>query len=197
MSEQVSFDDLFLQLQDSLNRQNGVVESGGDRFAEIQKSIKALPKLATSLDIHNKMPTESSRDTSHAISVADEKKQTRKTSTDAGDKWFNMPKGEIDSASKRDLTLIQQRAALDPKRHYKKEKWQIPEHFQMGTIVGGQTDWHSRLTRKQRGISLTDEILHDDDSKKYFRRKYTEIQDRKTSGKKAHYKKLQEKRRKY
>ena len=67
-----------------------------------------------------------------------------------------------------------------PKRHYKKDKWEIPKFFQMGTIIEGNTEFYSsRLKRKERGKTMVEELLHDDTTKKYFKRKYHEIQQTK------------------
>lgn len=61
-----------------------------------------------------------------------------------------MSRPELTSSIKRDLQIIKQRQALDPKRHYKKEKWQIPKYFQMGTIVEGNTGYYNKLTKNKR-----------------------------------------------
>jgi len=85
------------------------------------------------------------------------------------------------------------RSVLDPKRHYKKEgsKLQIPEYSQVGTIMEGPTEFFSaRLTNKDRKRTLVEEVLEGEKSTQRFKNKYKEIQEAKTSGKKAHYKKM-------
>lgn len=104
---------------------------------------------------------------------------------------------QLTPSIKRDLQIIKQRQALDPKRHYKKEKWQVPKFFQMGTIIESNTGYFNKLTKKQQGTNLVEELLHDDNTKKYFKRKYHEIQQQKTSGKKSHYKKVKSDRKKF
>jgi hypothetical protein len=118
--------------------------------------------------------------------------------TDAGKKWFNLPKGDLTESTKRDLKIIQQRAALDPKRHYKKDKWKTPEFFQIGTIVEGNTEFYSaRLKNKDRHQSILESVVNDQDTKKYFKRKYDEIQTKKMSGKRAHYNQVREARKRF
>lgn len=85
------------------------------------------------------------------------------------------------------------RDVLDPKRFYKKEggKPKIPEYSQVGTIIEGPTEYFSaRLTNKERKRTLVEEILVGENTTGRFKSKYNEIQAAKTSGKKAHYKKM-------
>jgi hypothetical protein len=86
---------------------------------------------------------------------------------------------------------------LDPKRHYKKEsgKTQVPEFSQVGTIIEGPTEFFSaRLTKKDRKRTFVEEVLAGERATQRFKSKYSDIQRAKTSGKKAHYKKLKAKR---
>ncbi|KAH9221879.1 putative rRNA-processing protein fcf2 [Leptodontidium sp. 2 PMI_412] len=96
---------------------------------------------------------------------------------------------------KRDLQLLRMRDVLDPKRHYKKDnkKQQVPEFSQVGTIIEGPTEYFSsRLLNKDRKRTLVEEVLAGEKASGRFKSKYNEIQDAKTSGKKAHYKKLRD-----
>lgn len=90
------------------------------------------------------------------------------------------------------------RSVLDPKRHYKKEgsKAQIPEFSQVGTIIEGPTEFFTgRLSNKERKRTLVEEVMQGEKSSGRFKSKYNEIQAAKTSGKKAHYKKMRAQRR--
>ncbi len=102
--------------------------------------------------------------------------------------WFDLPKPEVTEDVKRELSIIKYRQYLDPKRFYKKDKWEIPEKFQMGTIIGGPTDYYNRLTKRQRGEGFIEELLNDSDAKAWFHKTYEEIQKEKTSGGKNYYK---------
>ncbi|QPG75262.1 hypothetical protein FOA43_002612 [Brettanomyces nanus] len=83
-----------------------------------------------------------------------------------------------------------------PKRFYKKDKWEIPERFQMGAIVGGPTDYFNNMSKKQRGKGFVEELLHDEDANKWFKKTYDDIQLHKISGGKKYYKEVVAKRRK-
>ncbi len=66
----------------------------------------------------------------------------------------------------------------------------------MGTIIEGPTEYFSaRLSNKDRKRTFVEEILAGESSTGRFKSKYNEIQAAKTSGKKAHYKKLVDSRR--
>ena len=111
-----------------------------------------------------------------------------------------MPLTKVTPALKRDLQLLQMRSVLDPHRHYKKtnsKKSKIPEFSQTGTIIEGPTEFYSsRINRKDRAKNFVEEAMNTERENGRFKRKYDEIQDAKTSGKKAHYKELMAKRKK-
>ena len=72
---------------------------------------------------------------------------------------------------------------------------QFPEFSQVGTIVEGSTEFFSaRIPHKQRKKTFVDEVLAGEKESGYFRRKYSEVQASKASGKKAFYMKLKERR---
>lgn len=209
IDQEISLDALFSELSkenQQLNnlREEELVVDNEDNFKKIQKSISRLPKIESSLEKNLEIGAQAQKNTKHSDitriydPITVKQKVESSDSMDSGSKWFNMKLPEMTALVKRDLQVIQQRSALDPKRHYKKDKWSIPKYFQMGTIIEGNTEFYSaRLSRKQRGTTLVDEILHDDDTKKYFKRKYSEIQDKKTSGRKGNYKKVKEMRKRY
>lgn len=202
IDELVSLDGLFSQLA----QETGSKKLSIDEFDKIHQEIQNLPKIESNLEkqfedaelLKKTLPDTVIKvddPVTNPLTKADRQKQREE---DAGKEWFNMKKKELTPELKRDMLVIKNRAVLDRKRHYKKDKWEIPKYFHTGTIIEGNTEYFSaRLAKKNRGRSLAEEILNDDESKTYFRRKYHEIQTQKTSGGKKHYKKLKEKRRGY
>lgn len=109
-----------------------------------------------------------------------------------------MPRTELTPELKRDLQLLRMRSILNPKQFFKKDtrKDPVPEFCQVGTIVEGRAEFFSgRLTRKERKRTLVEEVLASHDTLAKFKTQYDKVQERKTSGKKAHYKKLMAQRR--
>lgn len=188
---------LFQQLAEHTHKvqQNG---DSSDKLDIIQKTINKLPKINS--DLESQLDKELKKPNILRINdpiTTVRTKSGKDKDEDAGKNWFNMKQPELTPEIKRDLLIIKQRNALDPKRHYKKQKWDIPKYFQTGTIIEGNTEFYSKMKRKQRGNNLVEEILHDDESKKYFKRKYAEIQVSKMSGKKGHYKKVKDMRKRF
>lgn len=98
---------------------------------------------------------------------------------------------------KRDLQLIKMRNVLDPHRHYKKDggKLKAPEYSQVGTVIEGPTEYFSaRMQNKDRKQTLTEQVLDNEKQNGRFRRKYGDIQTKKSSGKKNFYDALKAKR---
>lgn len=115
----------------------------------------------------------------------------------AGSDWFNLPRTELTPELRRDLQLLKMRGVIDPKRHYKKSdgKSDIPAFSQVGTIIEGPTEYYNaRLQNKERKKTFVEEVLAQESETGRFKNKYNEIQKSKTSGKKAFYKALKEKR---
>lgn len=72
---------------------------------------------------------------------------------------------------------------------------QAPEYSQVGTIIEGPTEFFTgRLENKQRKRTFVEEVLANERENKRFKTKYGDLQNKKTSGKTAYYKSLQEKR---
>lgn len=193
----LTLDELFSELSKETRPKT---KDEDDEFSRIQKQLESLPKIESDLEKHMSKAEKEAQKKLDVVKVNDPithvKKANKEEPTDSGSKWFNMKKPEMTAELKRDLLILKNRSALDPKRHYKKEKWVVPKYFQTGTIIEGNTEYYSaRLSRKNKGRTLAEEILRDDDSSKYFKRKYYEIQKEKTSGGKKHYKKIKEKRR--
>lgn len=110
-----------------------------------------------------------------------------------------MPKTNLTPQLKRDLQLIEMRSVLDPHRHYKKNnrKGKVPTFSQTGTVIEGPTEFYSsRINNKDRSKNFVEEVMNTEKRSGRFKRKYGEIQEAKTSGKKGHYQKLMAKRRK-
>ncbi|PGH27925.1 hypothetical protein AJ80_00475 [Polytolypa hystricis UAMH7299] len=127
------------------------------------------------------------------VSEAPGPSQDNNAKPTSGPEWFNLPKTDLTPQLKRDLQLLRMRSVLDPKRHYKKDngKFKPPEYSQVGTIVEGPTEFFSaRISNKDRRKTFVEEALSTETSNGRFKRKYGEIQDAKTSGRKAHYKSL-------
>lgn len=195
-------EDLFSQLKEETQQQQQILLE--DNEANSNTSLVRDSKKYNALKEHiNKYATIESKPTqknSNNISLVTDipvqEKKSKKVRAEeraatSGDNWFNMPKGNAnDPKYKKDLMIIQQRAVLDPKRHYKKDKWKVPKYFQVGTVIEDKSEYYSaRLKNKERKQTLLQEVLHDKDSTKYFKKKYSEIQDAKAKVVKYKFKK--------
>lgn len=186
--EDASIEQLLKALKDESNRKAALPKED-----TVLLDIKSLPKIETTLfNTPKSAPPDVVRVNDPITHL---QKPVIDKDADAGSRWFNMKKPEMTAELKRDLLVLKNRSALDRKRHYKKEKWEVPKFFQTGTIVEGNTEFYSaRMSKKNRGRTLAEEILNDSDSGEYFKKKYAEIQKKKTSGGKKHYKKIKLKR---
>ncbi|KAI0127896.1 putative rRNA-processing protein fcf2 [Xylariales sp. AK1849] len=186
--------------------------------AEARLSAKANGRNGTSLTIPSKMevvkniddnatvfPIEhtkkkiSTEELSVRISHPRLSKQeyAKQAKATAGPAWFDLPKTDLTPALKADLQLLKMRGTLDNKRFYKKDnsRLSVPEYSHVGTLIEGPTEYFSaRMTKKERKRTLLEEVLETEDTTRKFKSKYGEIQAAKTSGKKAHYKKMTQKR---
>ncbi|KAI9661995.1 MAG: hypothetical protein M1831_002910 [Alyxoria varia] len=128
--------------------------------------------------------------------VAKKKSQEARQAT-AGHDWYNLPRTRLTPELKRDLQLLRMRSVLDPKRPYKKDKSapQVPKFSQVGTLIEGPTEFFSaRIQNRDRKRTLAEEVMAGEHETGKFKQKYDDIQVKKTSGKKAHYKDLMKRR---
>ncbi|EHY57471.1 dTDP-fucopyranose mutase [Exophiala dermatitidis] len=172
------------KLQHGLAQQTYIKDNHGVAEAKPQATIpKDQRKLADGL---------------RSVEVAEKAKKIN-DQTSAGPDWFDLPKTNLTPQLKRDLQLIEMRSVLDPHRHYKKNnrKGKVPTFSQTGTVIEGPTEFYSsRINKKDRHKNFVEEAMATEKETGRFKRKYSEIQEAKTSGKKAHYKKLMAKRKK-
>lgn len=199
----LTLDQLFRELAQTTDG-SSTTSTGLSEFDEIKKSLENLPKIESHLEKKLENDIAAGRKSvvikiNDPITKAPSKKDKKDLKDlDSGSEWFNMKKPEMTPELKRDFMVLKNRAALDPKRHYKKEKWVTPKFFQTGTIIEGNTEFYSaRLAKKNRGRTLAQEILNDTEKTEYFKKKFYEIRDKKVSGGKKHYKSIQKKRRGY
>ncbi|KAM0793870.1 Fcf2 pre-rRNA processing-domain-containing protein [Usnea florida] len=123
------------------------------------------------------------------------KEDTRKEKPTAGPSWFDMPRTKLDHGLKSDLKLLKLRNVLDPHRHYRSDatKVLVPEFSQTGQIIEGPAEYFSsRLPNKHRKRTFIEEVLANEKLTGRFKKKYSEIQASKASGRKAYYKKMKE-----
>ncbi|KAL8991939.1 MAG: hypothetical protein Q9169_007513 [Polycauliona sp. 2 TL-2023] len=128
---------------------------------------------------------------------ATDKVEPKGPGSTAGSDWFHLPQTYLTPELRRDLQLLGMRSAWDPKRHYKKDsrKAVIPEYSQTGTIIEGPTEhFSSRIAKRDRKKTFVDEITADEGSRGRFKKKSIEIQASKTSGRRAFYNLLKQKR---
>lgn len=88
--------------------------------------------------------------------------------------WAEMKPFDLNDEAKKDLLVIQNRHVLDPKRHYKRMD-KISKTFQIGRIISSGQDSLGKLTRKEKGNSIVEELLQDQKTKTYLRKKELEI----------------------
>lgn len=92
--------------------------------------------------------------------------------------YFTLKPTQITPEVEKEIHIIRNRHVLDPKRFYKKQKLDL-KHFQMGEIIGGDDDFgKDKMTRKQKQLSIVDELLNDQKSREYMKRKVNEVQER-------------------
>ncbi|PNH03485.1 Deoxynucleotidyltransferase terminal-interacting protein 2 [Tetrabaena socialis] len=112
-------------------------------------------------------------------------------------RWHQLPATKITPEIKQELRLLRLRGAYDPKRFYKSfDETKFPKHFQIGTVLDNPQDYYSsRLASRERGASITQELLADpavgrSRKKRYARlqtdaTKYQKVKKRKTDLKRA------------
>ncbi len=91
-----------------------------------------------------------------------------------------MAAAEMTDKLRNDIKAIRMRSTLDPKRFYKNNDMKaLPKFVQVGTVVESAADfYHSRVPKKQRKQTIVEELLADAQTRRYNKRKYMELQEK-------------------
>ncbi|XP_047499718.1 uncharacterized protein LOC125046118 [Penaeus chinensis] len=113
----------------------------------------------------------------HLSKYAKKKQRKAEREKTKGAGWFDMKAPEMTEEIQRDLEILKMRSVLDPKRHYKNNDMKVlPKHFHIGTVVDSPVDFYaSRIPKKSRKRTLAEEILSNEESLRFQKRKYEEI----------------------
>ncbi|XP_053104819.1 deoxynucleotidyltransferase terminal-interacting protein 2 isoform X2 [Hemicordylus capensis] len=138
-----------------------------------KKKDELLQKSIITPDFEKKECIPPLRESVHQL-----KKQRRaEREKTTGDGWFGMKAPEMTDELKNDLRALKMRAAIDPKRFYKKnDREGLPKYFQVGTVEDSPVDfYHARIPKKDRKKNIVDELLADSEFRRYNKRKYQSI----------------------
>lgn len=148
------------------------------------------PSVPASAGVLSEKPAEKA-ELSVRVPQPPQKKKEKKDNL--GSDWFNMPRTDLTPELKRDLQILRMRDVVAMgKQFFKKDnkKNYVPEYCQVGTIIAGATDGsNQRLTRKEQKRTIVEEVLASETTTK-FKSKYHQIQEKKQSGGKKHYRKM-------
>lgn len=97
-----------------------------------------------------------------------------------GPGWFGLPAPEMTDELKHDLEVLRMRHVLDPKRFYKKNDLKdLPKYFQVGTVMDSPADfYHARVPKKDRKLTMVEELLADAEFRRFNKKKYGEAMAR-------------------
>ena len=151
-----------------------VAMHGGD---ETRKKLEAMAVGSKAVDIEPKLGKKASKKANKL-----EREKTK------GAAWFGMGAPEMTEETKRDLEVLQMRNVADPKRFYKKNDLKVlPKYFQVGQVIDSPADYYSdRVPNKLRKKTLVDELMADAEFKKFNKRKYAEIIEKKEQTDRRH-----------
>ncbi|XP_033007440.1 deoxynucleotidyltransferase terminal-interacting protein 2 isoform X1 [Lacerta agilis] len=138
-----------------------------------KKKDELLKKSVITPDFEKKESVPPLKESVHQL-----KKQRRaEREKTTGNGWFGMKAPEMTDELKNDLKALKMRAAIDPKRFYKKnDREGLPKYFQVGTVVDSPIDfYHARIPKKERKKNIVEELLADSEFRRYNKRKYQDI----------------------
>lgn len=104
----------------------------------------------------------------------------------AGPAWYGLPAPDMTPELANDLRVLSMRRVLDPKQHYKRSALVASKYLQVGTVVEGKHEYYSdRVPKRQRGATLVDSLLKDQEKRKYFKRRFAASQLQSQAGRQA------------
>ena len=126
-----------------------------------------------------------------------EERSERRQRETAGKRWFNMQAGEHSLEDRNDLQTIVNRNYMDPKRFYKKDdsNGNLPKFYQIGTVMAGLGE-KTMSRREQSRTVMAEHFAGDERIRKYVKRGFNQVQEKRNSGGKIDYQKRTQKKRK-
>lgn len=114
------------------------------------------------------------------------KRNKEERSKTGGSDWFDIKAPELNDDIKLDLEVIKMRGALFRKHQYKRKATEeISQHFHLGKVIeDGREFYSSRIPRKQRGTSIVDELIKDNQFMKSAKERASKIYSKKVQLKK-------------
>lgn len=111
--------------------------------------------------------------------------------------WFHMTPPPMTPEIAHDLRVLRDRDAIDPTRHYRAGgAVGRPEFFHIGTVVEDKREFFSaRVPRRERCATIVDELLRDERTRRYTKRRFVEIETQRGLGRRAHAKAIRQQRR--
>lgn len=111
------------------------------------------------------------------------KKQREERSKTAGKGWFDLGKPVMTDELKQELNILKMRQYTNPKKFFKKTPIDIDDYFGIGKVVSHASEYYTSPNTKAKGksdeLNFVDELLKDSNYKKYAKRKYREIIEKK------------------
>jgi len=107
-----------------------------------------------------------------------EKKEKEKKADNAGSNWANLPLTDLTDEVKSHFRIVKNRANLRRDQFGKVQSGDLyPKYSVMGTILPDPRDRADRFRTKTKKRHLVDEVLKDQDSTNWLKRKYDSIND--------------------
>lgn len=111
------------------------------------------------------------------------KKKREERSKTAGAGWFDLGKPVMTDELKQELNILKMRQYTDPKKFFKKTPIDINDYFEIGKVVSHASEYYTSPNTRVKGrsdeLNFVDELLNDSNYKKYAKRKYREILEKK------------------
>lgn len=217
ISVNTDFNEDELKLEEDETAAQKLTVKKHDTFEEIENKLKKLPKMQNSFD--KLCYSDKSNNNEKPFLTLDDEIRDNKRKQQQGlqSKYLNGSSEFSNSYNKelkRNLLLLKNRHALDPKRHYRKLNIDLKgdlSGYKVGTVLddmfengkkggvlnskytnGSQTSAY--VTNIDKSNSILGNYLTDEPTGKYFKRKYYEIQESKSRyGKNKHLNKRKNK----
>jgi len=108
-------------------------------------------------------------------------KKRKKMREEKERKWYELPLADVDEKTRQELEIFKLKQYMDPKTFVKRSSRELPKYFELGTLQLGKTDYYSEKQHegKTRGGDVVDTLIKNQEFRKYAKRKFREIQEKK------------------
>eukprot|EP01128_Nolandella_sp_AFSM9_P005169 TRINITY_DN2468_c0_g1_i2.p1 TRINITY_DN2468_c0_g1~~TRINITY_DN2468_c0_g1_i2.p1 ORF type:complete len:260 (-),score=63.33 TRINITY_DN2468_c0_g1_i2:311-1090(-) len=176
----------------SSSKEHSAVRVGAQVSEKSAESVR-LERIMKKSKLNNLTLEQSSVSALPKSKSAKTREKRQKMGKTAGKGWYDLQSPDMTPEIESDLKVIQLRGLVDSKTFFKRTTKELPKHFEVGKVIANPLDFFSegRSKAKMHNKHFVDALLDDQKYKSHAKKRYRDIQNKRTGLKRKNSNKSQ------